>query len=329
VKVLVVHPGVQWSVGDVEAGLSYGLSRCGVEVVRQALDSTPLLAAVQAASPDVVIVVSGILVHPAEIAQIRAAGFPVYVLFTESPYDQEKELRLATLVDGCWTHERASVAAFRAVNPQTAYLPHAWHPEVHGVGAKDADVPAHDVVFVGSGFPERITFFNTIDWTGIDLGLYGIWDGLGLKESLEPCIKSGPIDNRQAAALYRKATIGLNLYRRTDKPAESLNPRAYELAACGCFALSHRRAEYADIDGLVVPQFGTSAEAAPLITSYLRSRSARPRFAAGNVHAVAGASWDQRATHVVSDLAGWQARATPAFFGNVAAGPRRPWAEAA
>jgi hypothetical protein len=44
---------------------------------------------------------------------------------------------------------------------------------------------------------------------------------------------------------------------------------------------------------------------------------------------VAGASWDQRAKQVVSDLAGWQARATPAFFGNVAAGPRRPWAEAA
>src|SRR6185436_10611187 len=102
------------------------------------------------------------------------------------------------------------------VNPHVGYLRHGWHPGRHfvGVGDQHPDVPSHDVVFVGSGFPERVQFFNAIDWSGIDLGLYGSWKGLGLTKAIEATLpRSGPVDNRTTAALYSKAKVGINLYR--------------------------------------------------------------------------------------------------------------------
>jgi hypothetical protein len=113
----------------------------------------------------VVLVVSSMLLHPDVIIMMKRAGLRVVVLFTESPYDEEQELRIASMVDGCWTNERTSVPKFRAVNHNSGYLAHAWHPLKHFESARSiGDLPSHDVVFVGSGFSERVTRFNSIDW---------------------------------------------------------------------------------------------------------------------------------------------------------------------
>src|SRR5580765_2776645 len=71
---------------------------------------------------DAVIVVSGMFLHPDIVRLFRRVKLPIFVLFTESPYDLEKELVIAALVDGCWTNERSSLEAFRAVNPRSGYL---------------------------------------------------------------------------------------------------------------------------------------------------------------------------------------------------------------
>lgn len=328
--ILVVSPGVSWSVGDVYAGLVSGLTGIhAVTVVSHELTSAESMAQAAArVSADAVIVVSGILVHPSEIAAVQAAGVPVYVLFTETPYDIEKELALAAVVDGGWTHERTALPAFRAVNPQMAYLPHAYRPDAHRPDGPRGR--AHDVVFVGSGFPERVTFFNAIDWTGIDLGLYGIWEGFGLKESLTSCIHSGPIDNATAASLYRAAKVGLNLYRRTSAPAESLNPRAYELAACGTRVISEHRAEHVERFADGFNTFLTPVEAETAIRRAL-ALSDRWRATLSDVvrREVAGDTWSARGGDVVTCLATWTPRRRPTGAVAPFTGPRRPWMEAA
>lgn len=321
-RIAVVHPGVAFGTGDVAEGLRYGLAQLGV-----AVDSWPLdefIVAPWRGRIDVVIAVTAIR-PPGLVEQLLEGGCCVTALFTESPYEAAAERAVAARVAGCWTHERTAVETFRAVNPHVAYLPHAWQPGVHTATPQpgDEDLPAHDVVFVGAGVRERITFFNAIDWTGIDLGLYGIWEGLGLTDQVAACVRSdGPITNRTAAALYRRARIGLNLYRRLhvigpDHPtletlgpdvpanwvtAESLNPRAYELAACGTFQLSEARAEIHDVFGCLVPTFTTPAEAAAVIRGWL----AHPP-AAGHIgnRGVAGCSWIDRAGQVLRDLQTW------------------------
>lgn len=349
-KVLLVHPGASWSTADVEAGLREGLQHHGVEIIRYRLDvrfersmswlhgawrkakhtnpSIPKPSTADAVyqagigalemalrhQVDVVLVVSGMLLHPDVLVLMRRAGLRTTVLFTETPYDLDQELRLAALADGCWTHERTAVATFRAVNPQAGYLPHAWAPARHRVDhpSDPPDVRRHDVVFVGSGFPERIAWFNAIDWTGIDLGLYGTWTDSGLTPALAGAVMGAEIANQQTAALYRRATIGLNLYRTQagwgtraaplPYPAESLNPRAYELAACGVFHLSAARAEIADVFGDLVPTFTSPAEAEALIRQWLADPEGRARVRAALPACVAESSWVERAARVIGDL---------------------------
>lgn len=347
-KVLLLHPGASWSTADVEQGLSYGLQYHGVQVVPYRLDlrigysqkwlhvmwrqkkrldpsiekprtqdvmyhaGVGALEMALRHRVDVVIVVSAMLLHPDVIVLMKRAGLRVVVLFTESPYDEEQELRIAGMVDGCWTNERASLPRFAAVNPRAGYLPHAWHPERHFVSARSiGDLPSHDVVFVGSGFAERITWFNSIDWTGIDLGLYGTWKGLGLNKQVRAAVRGAQVGNDTAASLYRRAKIGLNLYRTSKgwgktaakiAHAESLSPRAYELAACGSFHLSEHRAEVAEVFGDLVPTFSTPSDAADLIRRWLPDADGRARIAAALPASVAESSWAQRASTVIGDL---------------------------
>jgi glycosyltransferase involved in cell wall biosynthesis len=348
-KVLLVAPGASTSTADVEAGLRYGLESHGVQVVRYRLDARidrsrswlftawrrakktnpalerPTIADVfyQAGADaitmalrhqvDAVIVVSAMLLHPDVVVLMKRAHLRVVVLFTESPYDLAQELKIAALVDACWTNERTSVDAFRAVNPLSGYLPHGWHPERHQPGPQPGDehVRAHDVVFVGSAFQERVEWLSAIDWTGIDLGLYGTWENLGSRHPLRKYVAGAQVDNATTARLYRRAKLGLNLYRTSMgwgkdaaqiAHAESLNPRAYELAACGAFSLSTYRAEVADVFGYRVPTFTTPLDASQLIRQWLHDDHSRLKMAAELPACVAESSWVERSTRVIGDM---------------------------
>lgn len=346
-RILLVHPGASWSTADVYDGVLYGLRHHGATVIPYRLDTRiqashkslhalwrvrkrnePDLPkpnridmiydagchAVTAAlreQVDVVLVVSAMFLHPDVILMMKRAGLRVVVLFTESPYDHAEEMMIAKMVDGCWTNERAALPAFRSVNPNSGYLPHAWHPLKHlsALSDEDLEATAHDVVFVGSGFPERVAFFNAIDWSGIDLGLYGTWKGLGLSRKVAACVKGDQVENVYASALYRRSKIGISLYRtrgskRLPLPLvpESLSPRAYELARCGVFHLSEYRSEVVDVFGDLVPTFATPSEASALIRIWLSNDDRRHEVAAALPKAVERSSWVERAQTVLGDL---------------------------
>jgi len=348
-RILLLHPGASWSTADVCDGLRYGLQRHGVDVVDYRLDGRIARASkwlggawkaakrtdpnfekpntadifLQAAGDvvnmaldhevDAAVVVSGMFLLPRVLTRLRRAGVPTTVLFTESPYDQQ-ELEMAKMVDGCWTNERSVLADFRAVNPNSGYLPHAWNPQGHVSGPQpgDADIPAHDVVFVGSAFQERIDWLSAVDWRGIDFGLYGNWGPLKGRHRLRQYVqREEPISNAMTAALYRRAKIGLNLYRTSRgwgrkalqiSHAESLNPRAYELAACGAFHLSSERAEVGEVFGDCVPTFRHPTEASGLIRTWLADPDGRARVASELPACVAEMSWVERAARVIGDL---------------------------
>lgn len=348
-KLLIISPGASWSTADVDAGLRHGLEHHGVSLVRYRLDeridrsnrwlyaqwrrtkkSNPAIEKPNTADVfyqagigalemalrhqvDCVLVVSAMFLHPDVITLMKRAGLRVVVLFTETPYDLEKELSIAKIIDGCWTCERSSVEAFTAVNPHSGYLPHAWLPGRHRPGLQPGDekVLAHDVVFVGSAFHERVEWLQSINWTGIDLGLYGSWDPVSARHPLRKFIRGEQVTNQTTAALYRRAKIGLNLYRTSmgwgrHAPrithAESLNPRAYELSACGAFHLSTDRAEVREVFDELVPTFKTSFEASALIRRWLSDPEGRAQVAAQLPGRVAESTWVARAAQVIGDI---------------------------
>jgi hypothetical protein len=347
-KVLVVESGAAWGTAEVEAGLCAGLVAHGVDVVRYRLDvrlararryllgewrfdgkptgkepttgdliyhaSTEALIKALREQVDAVIVVAAIFFSPDVIILMRRAGLAVTLVLTESPYDMGRELEYAGYASGCWTSERSVVPQLRAVAPHAGYLPHGWHPTVHRPESQpdDAALPAHDVVVIGTGFADRIKWLEAIDWTGIDLGIYGHWD-LPRRSKLRPFLRDGTTANTTAAGLYRRARLGLNLYRQRSSlkdegpylTGESLNPRAYEMAACGLPHVSTPRAEVAEIFGDLVPTATTPEDGAAAIRAALaESAAARQLRRMALIETVAEASWITRATTVLADLRG-------------------------
>lgn len=347
-KVLLTHPGADTSTSDVHDGYDAAFKRAGVEVIEYRLDyritqaHTWLTLAQRRAkrngtvmpitSADVlyyasqgiieralrfqvdwVIVVSGMCLHPDAFILLRRAGLKVGVILTESPYDEVEESRIVPHLDAAWTNERTCVERLRRLNPNVWYLPHAYDPDRHTPAPPpdEPEMPAHDVVFVGTFFQERIDVLAGVDWTGIDLGLYGNVELLGSRSKLRRFVRRPFTTNAETAALYRRAAIGLNLYRTSrgfgrvvDRvvDAESLNPRALELAAAGCFTLSDARAEVSEVFGGAVPVFDTPHGLEMLIRSWLAMPQERAAVAARLPGLVAGRTFDAGVEQILSNI---------------------------
>jgi hypothetical protein len=81
-----------------------------------------------------------------------------------------------------------------------------------------------------------------------------------------------------------------------------MNPRAYELAACGVFHLSTARQEIAEVFGDLVPTFDTPQEASALIRQWLADDAGRAEVRAQLPGCVAAMSWGARGAQMVDDL---------------------------
>lgn len=353
-KLLTVHPGASFSTADVYKGIVPELRALGVEVYDYDLESRLDLAerflraewrrrgkpelkytkadVVYTASKDVVeralrwdvdgvLIFSGMFLAGDAFVLMKRAGLRTALLLSESPYDSAQEAKVLPWVDVAWTNERSSVRTLRQANPNVNYMPHAYNPDLHYPEARadESEVPAHDVVFVGSMFAERVDLLSQVDWTGIDLGLYGEWSGLPSRHKLRRYVRSSVVNNWYAAALYRKAKIGLNLYRESmgwgkDAPrithAESMNPRTYELAACGCFQISQARDEIVEVFDTNVATFVTGSQLQHRIRWYLEYGDLRSAHASQTLEDVQPHTFESRAKTILADLgrAGWPVR---------------------
>lgn len=261
-----------------------------------------------------VLFVSGYL-PPDELLQAlsRRHGGPFFtgIIYTESPYEDKRQLRQAHLIDAAWVNELSSLEAFRHVVP-TAYFPMAYHPKKHYPMSVQ---PEYDVVFVGVGYPERIALLEGVDWTGIRLGLFGDWRNVAEDSPLRPFVHQGIISNDQATALYRSARIGLNMFRtcvdywnKGDQQAttgQSLNPRSYELAACKVAQVTEWRPEVDARFGSYwrnICTFTTSEELQDRIRLLLDKPVLRDEVAVAQMVAVQGHSYYNRAVSLLGQL---------------------------
>ena len=349
-KAMLVGGGASFSVKDVETGYYKALKAAGHDVglylldkrlalaksylkhhwrtvgkpeqVKPNGDDITYLASEEIAQracyfqPDWVIFLAGRMVHPAVWVALKNVGIKTALIATEAPYDDEWLCNVAPLFDAMFINERCSVESIKAINPQTYYLGPGFDPDNHRPTAYDPAemlVPEHDVIFVGSHFPERAKMLAQVDWVGngIDFALYGNWKALGSRSPLRYFVTGGVVDNTIAAALYRRSMIGLNLYRqgkgwsRNAEPverAESLNPRAVELAACGVFTISDYRAEVAEVFGNAVPTFKTAHELQNLVYYYLEHDEKRQELAARLPGLIAGHTFNARVATLVNTL---------------------------
>lgn len=255
--------------------------------------------------PDVVLVIAGGALHKRAHDLVHRLCVPMILLCTESPYQDERQAIIASRgnVAAILTNERRSVDALHAATGlPVRYLPHSYDPRRHCPGPPQVDLAA-SAFFHGTLWPERAAMLA---------GLRDIPDAhIGGYEIDDPELEKEIVPNEVLAARYRSAQVCVNHHRQmreaegdliAEGDAESLGPRAYEIAACGGFQVSDYRAELVDVFGDSVPVYRSAGELQDITRHYIAHPIARARLAAQQRAAVAPYSFTNRAAAIVAPL---------------------------
>jgi spore maturation protein CgeB len=267
----MVEPGPNFSVADVHRGWSKALTAAGCEVVNANfaarlewyerackgmggsteegvhLTNESLRATVYDLWPELIVITSSFYVSNYTLDVLRSRGHKVVLLHTESPYEDDRQIERAERADFNVVNDPTNIDAFP---PGTVYLPHAYDSEIH----YPADGYDNDFVMVGTGYPSRVEFLESVDWPCKPV-LCGNWQGIDDDSPLIPFLghdRDECFPNEEAANLYRGAKSSLNLYRKEATHVDlvegwAMGPREVELAACGTFYLTEARGENRDV----------------------------------------------------------------------------------
>jgi spore maturation protein CgeB len=338
VKVLVVHPGPSFSVADVHTGLLKSLrNQPGIDAQEYNLHERlnfysaahirneegdyikafePQAAIHMAAKglevvlyewwPDVVIIVSGFFVGPDIWACLARRPHHVVLWCTESPYEDDRQLRQARYADTVIINDPLNLDGYRAtVNERTWYFPHSYDPDIHCPGEPEPELEC-DFGFVGTGFPSRIEFFEDVNWPSQRVKFGGNWVSVPNGSPIVPFLMHGRsecLDNIDAVRLYRSSKVSANLYRQeTSEEGRAdgwaMGPREVELAACETFFLRNPRPE-GDLLFPMLPTFTTPAEFSDLLAWALTHPDETKAAAVAARAAIADRTFDNTAQRLL------------------------------
>jgi len=175
----------------------------------------------------------------------------------------------------------------RAGAPLYGYLPMAADDAVHRPLELNTAEQARygcDVAFMGAGYPNRHTLFSQL--THCDLKLWGNgWEGA---PALEPFVQDGGarVSPEDTAKIYNAARININLHSSMnadifEENGDFVNPRTFEIMACGGFQLVDRRTLLPELftEDEDIACFGSLGELREKIAHYLARPEERERIA--------------------------------------------------
>jgi spore maturation protein CgeB len=190
------------------------------------------------------------------------------------------------------------------------YLPTCADTEVHAplsLCPAEMEEFGAPLSFVGAGYHNRQTFFR-----GLTDYRFRIWgNGWPGNSPLAPHIQrnGARIDTETCVRIFNASAVNLNLHSSTchegvTPDGDFVNPRTFEIAACGAFQLVDRRTL---MDGLFEPgeleTFGDLAELRGKIELFLRDEDARRAAAArGRARVLAEHSYRARMTELLASM---------------------------
>ena len=237
--------------------------------------------------PDLVLALAQAPIDRTALLKIRSIGIPTAFWFVE-------DYRLMTyfrhIADG-YDHffhiqgQALDDELRRLGSPAHSYLPLAADPAVFKPLAGDPRLAGYeaDLSFMGSGYPNRQAMFeNLLDF---NFKIWGTeWDP---DTELWNRVQDGGrrIPTEETALIYNAGHINLNLHssvfsRSLDKEGAFINPRTFEIAACGAFQLVDRRAPlelHFDLDSEVAT-FGDLRELIEKIEYFLARPDERAEY---------------------------------------------------
>jgi spore maturation protein CgeB len=258
-RILIGHPGPQFSVADCYQGWAEALKSLGQQVFSYNLDdrllfydaamveiegvkdaegrpalrkaltrqqavqlaANGLLSAAYQCWPDVIFLVSAFFTPSYMLEIMRERRHKIVLLHTESPYQDGEQLERAQFADVNLLNDPVNIDRYRELDGRAEYMPHAYRPSVHYPPPR-GQVKKHDLCFVGTGFPSRQRFFEAMDLAGLEVLLAGPWFGLPEDSPLRDVTDFDPegcVSNEETAAIYRDSRCGINFYRRESEDA--------------------------------------------------------------------------------------------------------------
>lgn len=217
---------------------------------------------------------------------------------------------------------------------EVRYLPMAADPSVHRpleLTQAEQEEYGSDVSFVGAGYANRRAIFSRLLKQKWNFKLWGNeWDGA---TDLTSVLQRGGarIDTDTCQKVFNASAVNLNLHSWAgtgfDPDGDFVNPRTFELAACGAFQLADRRS--------LMPDLFATSEVATLsspdefpgeITNWLREPEQRLAMAGkARQHVLAEHTYVHRMRELLSRIG----VASPDRIGSILRGARQAEALAA
>ncbi|KAF9119562.1 hypothetical protein BGX30_003764 [Mortierella sp. GBA39] len=263
----------------IDQGISAALSSLVRECI--VVEAPKMLELAQKERPDLILVLNGLHVFPEnhleDIRRVRAMGIKTAVWFVDDPYFSED-----------------TAAACTAVH----YLPLAVNVDMFKP-LRCGPEHLYDICFIGNAFWNRVAIFDELapflrDKNVLIAG--GFWERLSQQDLLGRSVRLGFIPPEETVRYYNGSKVVINIHRPDEWgqdnrnshriSGKSINPRTYEINACGAMQITDIREDLTNYyrPGYDIETFTSPEELKNKINYYLEHEEERRIMAARGLY---------------------------------------------
>jgi spore maturation protein CgeB len=279
--------------------------------------------------PDLVLALAQAPLSLPILDQLRRKKFLTAMWFVENYRLFTYWKQLAAGYDHWFVIQRgACIEDLRRVGArQVSYLPPAADPRMHRpleLSPEEQREFGADVSFVGAGYPNRRTLFPHLlgqDWTfklwGNEWGQPGALSGALQRNGAR-------IDTATTVKIFNATQVNVNLHSHAgtglDPDGDFVNPRTFELAACGAYQVVDRRALLSELFENDLAVFEKAEDLVGLVRLSIEDPAARRAKAAAARRRVLGS---HTYVHRMTDLLAAIGASCPDRIGTILRGDRQ------
>lgn len=244
-----------------------------------------LLRTAETERPDICIVVGGHRILPETVERLVASGITTALWTSDVPINFDNILKAAPHYDHvfCAGTEAMDILQ-RQGRTRLVWLPFACDAEAHAaVELTDDDRRAytHDVVFVGSYYPNRAHVLEGA--ADMDIRIWGPnWRRLVKTSPLIGKVRDARLAFQEWTKIYSAAKIVVVVHFEDPRvPCHQVSPKVFEAMACGSFVLTDKQKDLGLLfeSGLHLGVYRGSVDLRHKIAYYLQHEDERAEIA--------------------------------------------------
>ena len=231
-------------------------------------------------NPDLILALAQAPLTPESISTLKKLNIPIAFWFVEDFRTLKYWRDVAPFYDYFFTLQRGEfIDELLSIGAKNSYyLPQGCLPSVHkeiNLSRDDIDQYSADISFMGAGYYNRVQSFPRL--LNHDFKIWGTEWALESLVGSRVQNKNKRIDSFDIVKIYNAGKINLNLHSSTSHEGvnpvgDFVNPRTFEIAACGGFQLVDERSELADLmaPGIEVATFDSIDDLGKKVNYYLK-----------------------------------------------------------